>query len=740
MHNGIIMVEKIILARSGGFCFGVKRAVSMAEQAISEGRLYMLGEIIHNSAVINRLEAMGGITVDDPADIKGGSVLIRSHGVTPDVLDGLAARGLRVIDATCPYVKKIHGLVSEARGTGCPIYVVGKKDHPEVIGIAGWGGGNVRVLESTADAAALPYAEKAFVVSQTTADEELFHTICSVIREKTGEAVIYNTICRTTSLRQKEARIISSKVDLMIVIGSKKSSNTAKLYDICSANCKNVHWIEVPQELLYIDFMGAKTVGVTAGASTPEWLIKEVMAYMSAQDTNEMSVEMNQDINLEPAQETETAGEAAAAVEEKAAEITEVAAEQTAEGSPAEEANDNASSDSNFMEAIDNMVKIRNGQLIKGTVVRVDENEVCVNIGYKADGFIPRRELSAEDVNPVDVVKVGDEIEVEVLRVNDGEGNVLLSKKNVDTKRAWADMLDRMEKGETFEGTVKEVVKGGVISYVEGIRAFIPASHLALRYVDKLDQFVGKTLTLKVLEVDRARRHIAASHKNAIIEENERKRKAAWENLEVGKVIEGTVKRLTQFGAFVDVGGVDGLVHITDIAWGRIRQPGDVLKVNEKIKVVVLALDEEKNRISLGYKQLQPKPWELAETKYPVGSVVEGKVVRIVPFGAFVELEPSLDGLVHISQISTSRIPSVESVLNVGDVVKVKVLEVDPKAKRISLSIRATLEEEKAPEAPAAREEVDDLSDDLSGSLSSSTTTIGDLIDISIFDNDGEEK
>ena len=341
------------------------------------------------------------------------------------------------------------------------------------------------------------------------------------------------------------------------------------------------------------------------------------------------------------------------------------------------------------------LVQLRPGQIVTGTVVQITEDEVCVNVGYKADGLVKKSDLSSTDV------KVGDEIEVEVVKVNDGEGNVLLSQKNIINRKAWEEIVAKQEAGEFVEGVGKEAVKGGLLADVMGVRTFIPASQLSLRYVEKIDEFVGQTMTLKIIEIDKAKKRIVASRKQVLQVEEAARKKELWNTFEVGSIVKGTVRRLADFGAFVDIGGVDGLVHVTDLSWGRVKHPSDVVSVGQQIDVKILNVDPERERISLSYKQTQPRPWTVAGEKYPVGSVVEGKVVRITTFGAFVELEPGLDGLVHISQCALTRIAKVEDAVNVGDIVRVKVLDVNTEAKRISLSIREVLEDEALNAVPA---------------------------------------
>ena len=349
------------------------------------------------------------------------------------------------------------------------------------------------------------------------------------------------------------------------------------------------------------------------------------------------------------------------------------------------------------------LVQLRPGQIVTGTVVQITEDEVCVNVGYKADGLVKKSDLSSTDV------KVGDEIEVEVVKVNDGEGNVLLSQKNIINRKAWEEIVAKQEAGEFVEGVGKEAVKGGLLADVMGVRTFIPASQLSLRYVEKIEEFVGQTMTLKIIEIDKAKKRIVASRKQVLQVEEAARKKELWNTFEVGSIVKGTVRRLADFGAFVDIGGVDGLVHVNDLSWGRVKHPSDVVSVGQEIDVKILNVDPERERISLSYKQTQPRPWAVAGEKYPVGSVVEGKVVRITTFGAFVELEPGLDGLVHISQCALTRIAKVEDAVNVGDIVRVKVLDVNTEAKRISLSIREVLEDEALDSVPEDEFAIDDI-------------------------------
>ena len=628
----------VCLARHAGFCFGVRRAMETAERCAPA---VTLGPIIHNPQAVKRLEGLGVVAVASPEDVpKGARAVIRSHGIGRRTYEALTARDCEVVDATCPFVQRIHEMAKRASEDGVALIVVGEDRHPEVQGILGWTEGEAHAVLTGEDVQKLPPMARARVVSQTTMAEAKFAEICGLLKARVPELEIQATICPATRDRQREAAELAARVDAMIVIGGRESSNSRKLYRLAADICRRTYFIETAAELDGIPFSPSDTIGITAGASTPDCIIKEVVARMND-------------------------------IEKKV--------------TPEENPEIEAMSD----EVIDQtLVQIRPGQVVTGKVVQITEDEVCVNIGYKADGIVKKTDLSSTDV------KIDDEIEVEVVKVNDGEGNVLLSQKNIINRKAWEEIVAKQEAGEFVEGVGKEAVKGGLLADVAGIRTFIPASQLSLRYVEKIDEFVGQNMTLKIIEIDKAKKRIVASRKAVLMVEEAEKKKKIWESLEVGSIVKGTVRRLADFGAFVDIGGVDGLVHVTDLSWGRVKHPSDVVSVGQEIDVKILNVDPERERISLSYKQTQPKPWSVADQKYPVGSVVEGKVVRITTFGAFVELEPGLDGLVHISQCALTRIAKVEDAVNVGDIVRVKVLDVNTEAKRISLSIREVLEDE----------------------------------------------
>lgn len=625
------------IAAHAGFCMGVKRAVDAAEQAAERGvSACTLGELIHNPQVIDKLRQRGIPPISTVEEAAGRLVMIRSHGVSPDVLRELQNAGCEVLDLTCPFVAKLHRIVDEGSADGTPVILVGEKDHPEVRGTSGWAHSRVDVIATVEEADALPPMKRALACAQTTFPPDRWRSIIEHLRSKVDELEEHCTICSATETRQREAKELAAKSDAMIVVGGRKSANTHKLYTACKALCERTILVESAAEIppAFANISTDK-IGVTAGASTPDIALKEVYSRMN------------------------------------------------------DEVKTVATPEDDLMAQIEaSMVRIRPGQTVTGTVVQITDDEVCVNIGYKSDGLIKRSDLNQQDV------KLGDEIEVEVVKVNDGEGNVLLSQRNIVNRKAWDALMASYEAGEYVEGVGKEAVKGGLIADIGGVRAFVPASQLAPRYVDKIGDFVGKDMKLKIIEVDKQKKRVVASRKAVIVEESAAKKKEAWDKLEEGIVIHGIVRRLTDFGAFVDVGGVDGLVHITDLSWGHIKHPSEAVKPGQEIDVKVLSLDRERERIQLGYKQLTAQPWTNAAERYPVGAIVEGKVVRLTTFGAFVELEPGLDGLVHISQCDVKKIAKVEDAVQVDTTVRVKVLSVDTEQKRISLSIRQVLVDE----------------------------------------------
>jgi (E)-4-hydroxy-3-methyl-but-2-enyl pyrophosphate reductase len=724
---------EVIVAKHAGFCMGVNKAV---EQALSAAKVaktsgipcFTLGELIHNPLVVEALAAQGIRVIQDPREAAGGLLILRSHGVSPQVQQQAEAYAQQVIDCTCPFVKRLHQAVADFSKGGDPVILVGDAGHPEVVGTAGWCKGPVYVVATAEEVDALPESvANALVAAQTTFPPLKWTELVHRLKERFPGVVIKETICAATGLRQQEAVSLAKQVDSMVVIGGRNSANTRKLYQTCKAHCQQTYLVERAVDLPpYLRLNPHQRIGVTAGASTPEWSLKEVVDSMNDIERKDQAltpdapeIPQAQPVAEEAAAPVvEQTAQEAAPVTEAAAETTEAAQEPQAEKPDHAEAQADKPADAqaqdeqpaastpeadapaaiaaeaeapkaaSFMDEVAaSIARIRAGQTVTGKVVQITDDEVCVNIGYKSDGLMKRSELVDEDV------ELGDDIEVEIIKVNDGEGNVILSQRNIVNRKAWEELKAKYEAGEFVEAVGKEAVKGGLLASIDGIRAFIPASHLSMRYVEKIGQFVGQTMKLKIIEVDDNKKRVVASRKEVLIAENAARKEAVWAKLEEGAIVKGIVRRFATFGAFVDLGGVDGLIHITDLSWNRSAQPQDILKANQEIDVKILSLDRERERIQLGYKQLQPRPWDNVDVKYPVGSILVRKVVRIRPFGAFIELEPGVDGLVHISQVSHTRIDKVEDVLTPGQDVSVKVLSVDPEAKRISLSIREAAEE-----------------------------------------------
>ena len=642
----------ITVAKSAGFCFGVNRAVEMVEKAAAEGgAVATLGPIIHNRHVVEKFEQLGVSVLQQPEEATAGmTVIIRSHGVTRDVLRRLEAQGAKIVDATCPFVKRIHDIVSNAEQNGCLPVIIGTATHPEVEGIAGWCG-DCKVLSSPEDmenwvkSGEISPDTPITMVCQTTSTESLWKKCCKIAKKQFTNLKIYDTICRATEFRQGEAATLSKNCQAMVVVGDANSSNTGRLAMICREHCHKVALVDNASELDPAFFDGVIDVGITAGASTPAWIIKEVNKTMS--------------------------------------EITKVEAVQ----------------EENFLELLEQSIKTLNtGDKVLGIVTGIGNTEVQVDLGTKHAGYIPYDEVSSDPtVKPEDILHVGDEIEVFVVRVNDQEGTVQLSKKKLDGIKVWDDMAVWAEEKTTVEGVITEENKGGLVANVKGIRVFVPASQSGVAKGGDMAGQVGKTVQLKITEVNRARRRVIGSIRAVNSEERKANREKIWAEIEEGKKYQGVVKSMTSYGAFVDIGGVDGMVHVSELSWNRIKTPDEVVKVGDEIEVFVISFDAEKKKISLGYKTAEMNPWNQFMTNYSVGDVVDAKIVKLMTFGAFAEILPGVDGLIHISQIADKRIGKPEDVLSEGQEVQVKITDVDAENKRISLSIRALL-------APAAEE------------------------------------
>jgi len=667
---------KVILAKSAGFCSGVRRALKIAQKALEEyGAIYSLGSLIHNPQVVEELEKKGVKVIGDLSEVRENRpVLIRSHGVAPQVLERAKQQGIKLIDATCPFVRRVQQHAAELGKTGYRVVIVGDAEHPEVKGIMGWAGTSAMVVNDPRMVEDLDSCHQIAVLAQTTLSPEKFYEVVINLLGKAYELRVYETICKASQARQQEAQEIAQNVDLMVVVGGRNSANTRQLARICQDIVTTYH-IEKSEELDEQMFKGARVVGVTAGASTPDWIIEEVIEKMMMFD-GEFRKTTEEEVTASPQAVTPVESGSPEPGEEKAAEPGQEELMNLDLGSAPRQ--------------------IRRGDLISGTVVQVGDDEVLLDIGGKSEGVIPLRELSLKDINhPREEVSVGDTINVVVLRVDNDEGQLLLSKKRADRLRA----LDLIERAfnETIElsGEVVKVVKGGLLVDVMGIRGFVPASLIERGYVADLEKYLGTNLRLRVIEFDRNKGKVVLSQKAILEEEYERAQKEFWENIQPGEIRRGTVRHLTSFGAFVDIGGVDGLLHISEMSWGRINHPSEVVQEGDQVEVYVMSVDKENKRISLSLRKTQPDPWTTVDERYHPGDIVRGKVVRLVSFGAFVELEPGVEGLVHISRIADYRVEKPEDVLSVGQEVKVKILGVHKDERRISLSIRDARSDQK---------------------------------------------
>lgn len=650
---------EIQVAQSAGFCFGVDRAVKMVYAALERGeRVATLGPIIHNSDVVNDLLSKGARIIEDVSELlPGETVVIRSHGVGRAVYEAIARRGNPLLDATCPFVSRIHKIVAEQSAAGRFVLIAGNASHPEVQGIVGHCDENCFVFRDKND---LKQAlkknfenekKKLAIVAQTTYNIIIWGECIELLPKDDPDILIFDTICNATQKRQTDAAELSAQTDVMLVVGGKHSSNTVKLYDVCSAHCKAYH-IENAAELDGLDFRGASKIGITAGASTPAYIIKEVKASMT-------------------------------------------------------EKMENFEENFNFEEALNQAFKkIHTGERVRGQIMAVNNNEAIVDVGTKHTGFIPLDELTNEPgKKPADVVSVGDEVDLIVTKINDAEGIVMLSKKRVDELVGFENILTAKEEGTVLEGVVQSVVKGGLVVSVNGVRVFVPASQSGLGRDADLSVLNKKQVKLIIIEVNEQRRRAVGSIRAVQRAEREAAKAKFWETAEIGKTYRGEVKSMTSYGAFVDLGGIDGMVHISELSWKRIKHPSEVIKVGDVLEVTIKDLNQEANRISLGYKRTEDNPWVKFQEQFEVGDVVDATIVSLTSFGAFAQIIDGVDGLIHISQISDKRIANAKDVLSVGDEVQVKILEIDTEKQRISISMRAAQEEGADVEEEAEDEE-----------------------------------
>ena len=644
---------QIIRAKTAGFCFGVARAVDMTYSLLAGGtRVATLGPLIHNPQCVADLERRGAVTVAMPGQVPAGyEVVIRSHGVPQSIYDELAALQVPVHDATCPFVAKIHRIAARAGAEGKTLFVAGDSSHPEVQGIVGHACGPVYVFSSLEELKALCVPENTkngiYMVAQTTFEVKKWAECAEFLKKLYTNALIFDTICNATETRQKEAESLARRCDVMVVIGGRQSSNTQKLVTVAAKHTR-AYTVETAAELRPEWFLGADTVGVTAGASTPSSIIEEVLSSMSEEiREEELSFEEMIDASLKP---------------------------------------------------------VYSGKVVKGIVTAVGPSEIQVDIGTKQTGFVKLEELTNDpSAKTEDLVKKGDELDLIVTKVNDQEGIVYLSKRRFDENKGKEEVAAAVESGEIMDGYVTESNSGGLVALVKNVRVFVPRSQATLRHSEDYTALVHQNVQLRIIQCEG--RHIVGSIRSVLAEKADAAREAFWQTVEVGKKYTGTVKSLTNYGAFVDIGGVDGLVHISELSWNRIKHPSEVVKVGDVIEVYVKDLDTENKKVSLGYKKAEDNPWEKFKAEYPIGSVFTAPVVSITKFGAFVRILPGVDGLVHISEISNERVEKVSDVLSVGQEVNVKLIDVDYDKKRISLSMKALLNEAPADEAEEEGEE-----------------------------------
>ncbi|MCL2121124.1 MAG: bifunctional 4-hydroxy-3-methylbut-2-enyl diphosphate reductase/30S ribosomal protein S1, partial [Clostridiales bacterium] len=747
---------QVFLAENAGMCYGVKRALDMARKAAEEEKnknIYVSGQLVHNRQVSAYLSALGITEIEDrEVDrlVDNNSIFIfPSHGKGPLIYDIVREKNSTILDAVCPFVQQSLQRAIEARDKGYYLLIYGDKGHTEVTGYSEWLGEDCLVVrEYTTELENRVLPEKLAVMAQTTADPDAFKGLTDWLIDKGYRPQVIDSLCKVTRERRDVAGKLAAHVDVMLVIGGKNSANTDNLTEYCKRITERTYWIETVNDMDVKWLEGAGSVGITAGASTPEWIIKEVVDMM--EEFKDVDQEMEQEVfqeleavvqmdcqpesalqdealqetalqeeteaevlhqdasEQESVQEDEAEPEVAAAEEaepETVAELqdeteakdaleeeaeAETALQEESEPEAEEEIESDEDAESRFSEAEITFLEFHPGDLIKGTVVKISSDEVLVDIGYKSEGIIPVFELAFTKVDPFSVVSVGDEIQVEIVKT-DRDGNFILSRKNALFEEKINLLEELFKTGEPIEAMVIDVVKGGLLVDV-GMRGFVPASHVERGFVKDLNEYLNKTLNFKVLELNRSSRKVILSRKVLLEEEYQKMKESFWSSVEEGQTRKGVVKRLTDFGAFVDIGGCDGLLHVSEMGWGKVGKPSDVVSINDEIEVYVLKVDKDKEKVSLSLKKLIPNPWDLASDKYQVGSIYTGKVMRGASFGAFIQLEPSLEGLAHISQLARFRVNKVEDVLVEGMEVPVKILEIDLERRRISLSVKEAID------------------------------------------------
>lgn len=818
---------EIIVAENAGFCFGVKRAVDITLAVANNEELpapiFTLGPLIHNAEVVKKIEEKGVKALEDishlPLD-KKGAIIIRSHGVRPEIVEELREKGWHIIDATCPFVKKAQDYSKMLVREGYQLIIFGDSKHPEVQGILGHVSDKARVLGEPEDAKDLERTTKIGLVPQTTKNTQKFKELVQILLEKTNELRVFNTICTVTQKRQEVAYSLASKVDVIVVVGGHNSSNTRSLYNICKGQGIPTYQIEKPEEINLKWFNGIDKVGIVAGASTPNWTIKEVEELMfekseerkeekreqeeqkeiekeeqkaSEKEENEKEAPEQEEEKSQPEEpvegekekekETETETEEEEQVEEKeepeaeqgktevekeektdeeeqekeeeieeeieeeekeevvgeteTAEGEEIDKKQEGESQPSE---DIAAEEKVAEEAIHPMDEeealqygqdvqaFSKGQIIDGKVVEITEEGIFVDIGSKTEGFVPKREVAQDLVENIsDHVQPGDEIKVYFLGTDD-DGAAKLSKKRAAIEEAWENVIQAQKDQSIIKGKATKVVKGGLVVDV-GLRGFIPASHIAIEYVEDLEQFVGQELEMKVLEVEKKNNNVVLSRRKVLEEEQEQQKLKTMEEISEGDVVKGRVTKIVDFGAFIDIGGIEGLLHISEMSWGRIEHPSRVIAEGQEIEVKVLSVDKESERISLGLKQILPDPWDEFVKNHNVGDKVEGTITKTVSFGAFMEIENGIEGLIHISQLARRHVENPDEVVSKGDQVLAKIININEGERKVGLSLKE-MEEDKQ------KKEVKEFTDQ---AKEEGNITIGDMVG-DLFQKDDEEE
>ncbi len=634
---------EIFIAKTSGFCFGVKRAVDMIESLLAQGvKVCTLGPLIHNKTVVDNFAKRGVVVVKNVDDVPNGYILvIRSHGISEEKINYIERKSIKYIDTTCPFVKKIHKIVKKESNLGKIILIVGDKNHPEVEGIVGYCSGKYFVFKNSEELEKICKSNinskflDVILVAQTTFDIREWNKCVNLTKNLFTNPIIYDTICNTTQLRQKEAEILSKNTNLMIIIGGKNSSNTSKLYNICKRNCRSV-LVESAKDLDLKCLRGCKSIGVTAGASTPKEIIEEV------------------------------------------------------EGAMLENSDIDAGKNENFEELLEKSLKDKSrGGKVKGTVVSINANEVYVDVGMKQSGIIPKSELTrAANVKLDEIVKIGDELELLIIKTDDQEGTVTLSKIRLDEDNEWKNLVSSKDSKSVLTGTVSGVVKSGILVYHSPFNVFIPSSHIGGNKSIPLESYIDKEVRFIIIELDRYKRRIIGSMREVKNQEKAEKLDEFWESIEVGKVYTGVVKSITSYAVFVDLGYIDGIVHISELTWDRKKKPEEVVSVGQEVEVKVKSFDREREKVSLTYKNPNECPWEIIKSEYKEGTIFDSEIVGIVPFGAFAKIIPGIDGLIHISQISDKRIEKPEDVLTIGQKVRVKVRHIDDEKQKVSLTMR----------------------------------------------------